>query len=105
MIDDQTFELLLRPYHGGPMKRTDFTIAGHVFEEYFAPLPRERDLPFPFNAMLLPDYDALRTVQKRHAFASAIASQLAETILKLIEAKDSQHGYSPEEWSKINPQP
>lgn len=105
MIDDQVLEVSVRPSHGGECKRTALTIDGYVFNEYFAPLPIERDLPFPMNAMLLPHYDAALTARKRREFASYIANKLADAILKLIEAQDPQHGYDPKQWSEMNREP
>lgn len=105
MRDDQVFEVSIRPSHGGEQKRTAITVAAHVFDDYFSPLPLERDLPFPMNALLLPDYDAALTARKRCAFASHIAKELTCSILKLIEAQDPRHGYDPEQWAEMNREP
>lgn len=71
----------------------------HIYREYLAPLPRDREVPFAPLA-----YQKAAEMQKaRKAIIDDIAQQLAAKLLEFIESEDPQHGYSPKEWAQIRP--
>ncbi len=82
-------------------KHIGFTVSEDTFRRIFAPLPRNREIPFDFQAQA----EAARMIKARRELAHAIAEDMAAQLLKLIEATDPQYGYSPEEWAKINGEP
>lgn len=85
------------PHHGKRLCAA-VQVAEHIFRESFAPLPRDRELPFA----ILSQQQAARQTQMRRDIARTLGEQLASKILELIEEEDPQQGYSPEEWRRIN---
>lgn len=71
-------------------------------EDSIAPLPRDRELPFA----VLDHERACRMQEKRRWLCGVIGRDLAthitEAIMKAVESRDPQFGYSPEEWNRLN---
>lgn len=70
----------------------------HIFSESFAPLPRDRELPWAISER----EQAARQKAMRREIARTLGNQLAEKLIELIENEDPQYGYLPEEWRRIN---
>lgn len=64
----------------------------------FGPLPRDRELGFMVDARRAADAQK----ERRAMLVRFIAEQLAEHITTLIEKRDPQFGYSPEEWERMH---
>ena len=84
--------------HGGKRLCAAVQAAEHIFADSFAPLPRDRELPFAIRSR----QQAAMQKQMRRDIARTLGEQLAVKILELIEAEDPQRGYSPEEWKRLN---
>jgi len=84
--------------HGGKKLTGAIQVAETTYNESFAPLPRNREIPFEYKAQ----ERAAMQVAFRQKIARDLGQQIAWKLLELIEAEDPQHGYSPEEWKLLN---
>lgn len=84
---------------GGSILRSMVRVEKCVFDEYgLSPLPRERELPWA-----IAEAQKARNQQRaRRQISDALGRQLADKLIELIEQNDPQHGYSPEEWRRLN---
>ncbi len=100
--EDMELRLTYIPPRGyGEPKHVGFAVSEDIFRRVFAPLPRNREISFEFQAQA----EAARMIKARQELAHAIADDMAAQLLKLIEATDPQYGYSPQEWADINREP
>ncbi len=87
------------PWHSEPIaKRID--IDGFNTGRCLNPLPREREI-FSDAAK-----EAVDQTMERERLINIVSGELAkaltDAIFEAVESRDPQHGYSPEEWKKIN---
>ena len=85
--------------HCGKRLCADVLVAEHFFEDSFAPLPRDRELPFAIRAQ----EQAAKQKRMRTDIARTLGEQLAVKVIELIEREDPVNGYSPDEWRSMNP--
>jgi hypothetical protein len=98
MNPDLEMLLKVKLPNGGKQLRAVIRVEEHIFQESFAPLPIDRELPFAVHSHII----ARRQKKLRRDIANALARQLADKMIKLIESEDPQQGYSSEEWRQIN---
>lgn len=72
-----------------------------LVRDSFAPLPRGRELHFDMEAYRI----AERMMANRRQLTGELAKRLTGAILKAVQSRDPQNGYSPEEWAEICPNP
>jgi len=76
----------------------EVTISPEQWAKTFAPLPREREVPFAVEAQ----DRAARMANDRMHWSRQLGEYIAAEIIRTLQARDPQFGYSPEEWARIH---
>lgn len=82
-----TFELTIRPPGYAEPYRQTIRLSSDIWNQSFAPLPPNREIN-PQQAS-----DAAVMQGMRRMVANGISDQFADTVLKMVAAHDTQHGY------------
>lgn len=68
------------------------------FKDLMRSLPANREIPFCIEDM----HEAVRMANGRRELIKYLSEELARNIAEKVRSFDTQNGYSPEEWKKIN---
>lgn len=91
MNETMRVTVIVEPPDGGRIRRESFEVSREVWQESFAPLPRDREI--------LPDAarEAREMQARRQQLAGRIGEQIAARLLAAAEAADPVNGYEPEQ--------
>jgi hypothetical protein len=94
---EAAFELEARLPGSSEVLRVAFRVSA-TEARAFESLPRDREIP----EMVRSRIRAEEQNHQRQCIVRAMAESMAEKMMKLIESRDPQFGYSPEQWREMN---
>lgn len=99
MRENMTVEVRVHMPWAREPYRAAIDICPFECEDSFAPLPRNREIPFEIREIK----QAEKMVINRDKLAKEISKILTAKILQAVQSRDTHKGYSPEEWAAMNP--
>jgi hypothetical protein len=94
---EAAFELEARLPGSSEVLRVAFRVS-ETEARALKPLPRDREIPEMVRSRMRAEEQKYR----RGLIVGAMAESMAEKMMKLIESRDPQFGYSPEQWREMN---